>query len=131
MEEKKRYLALAKTGRTSVRAKSSKSIPLSWIYGGREPGGGDGGIDIILTKPNRKIAVRRKRYKQPVGPHVVRDLWGTMNVNDYKEGCIVTTTGFTKGVKDFVEGKNIRLIDLNDILRTVKDSSYLDRKMSD
>lgn len=54
-----------------------------------------------------------------------------MNVNDYKEGCIVTTTGFTKGVKDFVEGKNIRLIDLNDILRTVKDSSYLDRKMSD
>ena len=92
--------------------------------------GGDGGIDIILTKLNRKIAVQCKRYKQSVGPHVARDLWGTMNANGYTEGCIVTTTGFTKGVKDFVEGKNIHLIDLNDILRTVKDSSYLERKLS-
>lgn len=87
--------------------------------------GGDGGIDIILEKPGRKIAVQCKRYKKSVGPHVIRDLWGTMNVNGYDEGCIVTTTGFTSGVKSFALNKNVHLVDLNDILRSVKDPSYL------
>jgi hypothetical protein len=79
--------------------------------------GGDGGVDIILQKEGRRIAVQCKRYKSSVGPHVIRDLWGTMNYLGFDEGCIVTTTGFTKGVSDFAKDKNIFLIDLNDILR--------------
>lgn len=38
--------------------------------------GGDGGVDIILQKTDRRIAVQCKRYKSAVGPHVIRDLWG-------------------------------------------------------
>jgi len=93
--------------------------------------GGDGGVDIVLRHGQRTIAVQCKRYKSAVGPHVARDLWGTMHHLGYEEGCIVTTTGFTKGVQDFVHGKNIRLIDLNDILRSTGDngSEYLRRKM--
>jgi hypothetical protein len=93
--------------------------------------GGDGGVDIILEKANRKIAVQCKRYKKSVGPHVVRDLWGTMNYLGYDEGCIVTTTGFTSGVQSFASDKNIYLIDLNDILRGVNDdtNTYLSRKI--
>jgi hypothetical protein len=92
-------------------------------------GGGDGGVDIILQSPNRRIAVQCKRYKSPVGPHVIRDLWGTMNHLDFEEGCIVTTTGFTKGVKGFAEDKNIFLVDLNDILKAAGENgdSYLRR----
>jgi HJR/Mrr/RecB family endonuclease len=89
--------------------------------------GGDGGIDIVLEKPGRRIAVQCKRYKKSVGPHVIRDLWGTMNVNGYDEGCIVTTTGFTSGVKSFASDKKIHLVDLNDILRSVNDPNYLIR----
>jgi hypothetical protein len=79
--------------------------------------GGDGGVDIILQKAHRKIAVQCKRYKSAVGPHVIRDLWGTMNYLGFNEGCIVTTTGFTKGVTTFAHENHIFLIDLNDILR--------------
>ncbi len=96
--------------------------------------GGDGGIDIILQKHDRRIAVQCKRYKSAVGPHVIRDLWGTMHNLGYDEGCIVTTTGFTKGVKDFAQDKKIYLIDLNDILRTTNEgesSAYLRRKIGE
>lgn len=97
--------------------------------------GGDGGVDIVLTSSTRKIAVQCKRYKKSVGPHVARDLWGTMQNLGFEEGCIITTSGFTKGVKDFVIGKKIYLIDLNDILRAVNEDSkisegYLMRKLS-
>jgi hypothetical protein len=40
-----------------------------------------------------------------------------MNHMGFNEGCIVTTTGFTKGVTDFAHDKCIFLIDLNDILK--------------
>lgn len=95
--------------------------------------GGDGGVDIILQKADRRIAVQCKRYKSPVGPHVIRDLWGTMNYLNFNEGCIVTTTGFTKGVSEFAKDKNIFLIDLNDILRSTDDDtgSYLKRRIGE
>lgn len=92
---------------------------------------GDGGVDIILTHGNRLIAVQCKRYEKDVGPHVIRDLWGTMHHLGYDEGCIVTSAFFTQGVKDFASGKKIYLINMQDILRTVDDDgiSYLQEKM--
>ena len=87
--------------------------------------GGDGGIDIILQKGERHIAVQCKRYKSTVGPHVIRDLWGTMHYRGFDEGCIVTTTGFTKGVTSFAQDKSIFLIDLNDILRATSEDGDL------
>ena len=107
-----------------------KAIGFSAVVSRR---GGDGGIDIVLTKAGRRIAVQCKRYNKPVGPHIIRDLWGTMNALGYSEGCIVTTTGFTSGVKNFAVGKNIFLIDLNDILRAVGENGdvYLSRKIGE
>lgn len=95
--------------------------------------GGDGGIDIVLQKAGRKIAVQCKRYKSNVGPHTIRDLWGTMHNLGYDEGCIVTTTGFTKGVTSFAHDKNIFLIDLNDILRSIGENGdeYLRKQIGE
>jgi restriction system protein len=78
--------------------------------------GGDGGIDIILTKENKRIAVQCKAHKKPVGPAVARDLFGTMNHYGYEEGILVSRNGFTVGVYEFVKDKPIKLVNLNDIL---------------
>jgi HJR/Mrr/RecB family endonuclease len=95
--------------------------------------GGDGGVDISLQKANRRIAVQCKRYKSVVGPHVIRDLWGTMHYLSFNEGCIVTTTGFTKGVTEFARDKNIYLIDLNVILRATSEGGdrYLRKQIGE
>lgn len=56
-----------------------------------------------------------------------------MNYLGFDEGCIVTTTGFTKGVTSFAEEKNIFLIDLNDILKATGEDGelYLRRQIGE
>lgn len=82
--------------------------------------GGDGGVDIILEKEGRRIAVQCKAHKSQIGPSVARDLYGTMLHLGISEGIIVSRSGFTAGVYDFVIGKPILLTTLSDLLRMQK-----------
>lgn len=78
--------------------------------------GGDGVIDIVIEKDNVKIAVQCKAHKNPIGPDVARDLYGTMKHFGYDSGMIVSRSGFTSGVYDFVKGKSIKLYNLTQIM---------------
>ncbi len=78
--------------------------------------GGDGGIDITLTKGNQRIAVQCKAHKKPVGPAVARDLFGTMDHFGFSDGILVSRNGFTVGVYEFVKDKPIKLVNLNNIM---------------
>ncbi len=79
--------------------------------------GGDGGIDIVLVRGEERIAVQCKAHKNPAGPAVARDLFGTMLHFGYEKGMLISTNGFTSGVYDFVKGKPITLYTLNDIIK--------------
>lgn len=79
--------------------------------------GGDGGIDIVLTSGNEKIAVQCKAHNKAVAPSVARDLYGTMIAGGFYKGMIVSKNGFTKGVYDFVKGKQIELLDMEDLIK--------------
>ena len=85
--------------------------------------GGDGGVDIVLEKDGRRIAVQCKAHKAQIGPSVARDLYGTMAHFGFSEGIIVSRSGFTAGVYDFVVGKPIFLKTLNDMLRMQKSAT--------
>lgn len=85
--------------------------------------GGDGGVDIVLEKDGHRIAVQCKAHKKQIGPSVARDLYGTMAHFGFDEGIIVSRSGFTAGVYDFVHGKPISLKTLNDLLRLQKSSA--------
>lgn len=82
--------------------------------------GGDGGVDIWIERDGKKMIVQCKRYNKPIGPHVIRDLYGTMHQLKVDEACIASTGGFTKGVREFADGKNIELLDLNRIVELNK-----------
>ena len=82
--------------------------------------GGDGGIDIVLTKGDEAIAVQCKHHSKPVAPAIVRDLYGTMIANGFSKGILVSLNGFTKGTKDFANGKPIELVDIDDLIRMSK-----------
>lgn len=83
-------------------------------------GSGDGGVDVILTKYNERIAVQCKAHSNPVGPAVIRDLYGTMTSGGYTKAILVSKSGFTKGVYEFAEGKPIELMSLDNILAMVR-----------
>ena len=82
-------------------------------YSVQENGGGgaDGGIDLVLTKENRKTIVQCKRWKNiQVGVSPVRELYGVM-VAEKAAACIFVSSGrYTQEAESFASGKPIELI---------------------
>ena len=77
---------------------------------------GDGGVDLIISKGSNKVIVQCKAHKNPIGPHVVRDLYGALTHNKAREAWIISVSRFTKGSWEFAANKPIRLITIEDIL---------------
>ena len=89
--------------------------------------GGDGGVDIILEKDGNTIAVQCKAHKKEIGPSVARDFYGTISHFGINEGFLVSRSGFTTGVYDFVKDKPIKLVTLNDLMYA-QDSILYDKQ---
>jgi len=80
------------------------------------PATGDEGADLLLRKDGELIVVQCKRQDKPVGPHIVRDLYGTTHHFHAGRAFLDATGGFTEAVRHYVRGKPIELHDLDYIL---------------
>jgi hypothetical protein len=63
-------------------------------------------LDLLCKhKVNGKeIYVECKAQKDPVPAPVLRQLWGTVDSEEYSEGWLISTSEFTKDAKGFIEG---------------------------
>lgn len=77
---------------------------------------GDEGIDLLLTKANKKVVVQCKRYANNVGQPVVRDLYGAMFHVAATEAHLCTTGRISRQAESWAAGKPIELIDGNDMV---------------
>ena len=69
---------------------------------------GDGGIDIILTKPNYKAFVQCKKFtNNKVSASVVRELYGVVCSENANQAIIVSLLGATKDAEAFMKKNNI------------------------
>lgn len=91
----------------------------------RTPASGDQGVDLILIKEGKKTVVQCKAHKAPVGPAIVRELYGSMVAFHAENAILACTGGFTKGVREFAKGKPIELKSASE-LATMADSSEHD-----
>lgn len=78
---------------------------------------GDKGVDIILEKNHDIIIVQCKAHKAKIAPNVARKLDESMRYFGVKKAILASVSGYTQGVYEYVEGKSIQLMDLDDILR--------------
>ena len=60
-----------------------------------------------------RIIVQCKAHKKPVGPHVARDLYGTLISSHARRAVLASTSGFTPGVIEFIRGKPIELLSVD------------------
>lgn len=81
------------------------------------PTSGDQGIDLILKKDGKTIVVQCKAHKHPATPAIVRELYGSLISYKADEAILASLGGFTEGVRTFIVGKPIRLLDLDEIIR--------------
>ena len=79
------------------------------------PTSGDAGVDLIVMRDRAVIIVQCKAYKNPAGPAIARELFGTMVHFGADKGVLACTGGFTRGVYEFVYDKNIELLDAVDL----------------
>lgn len=88
----------------------------------RTRGSADGGVDIEAAIEGKERAIIQcKNYKHPVGPSVVRDLYGVVVHSQATSGMLVCTSTFTDAAKEFAKGKSIRLVDGEKLLRLLKE----------
>ena len=80
------------------------------------PASGDEGVDLILRKDGKKTVVQCKAHKAPVGPAIVRELYGSMVASGADNAILACTGGFTRGVWEFAEDKPIELISASDLM---------------
>ena len=80
------------------------------------PSPGDQGVDLILRKDGQVTVVQCKSHRNPVGPAVARELYGTLVHFGADSVILACTGGFTQGVKEFVRGKPIILLSALDLV---------------
>lgn len=77
---------------------------------------GDKGIDIILNYDNKIIIVQCKAHKNPIGPAIAREVFGALIDSKSDSAILASINGFSKGVYEFCNDKNIELWDINRII---------------
>ncbi|MBI1174332.1 MAG: restriction endonuclease [Sideroxydans sp.] len=85
-------------------------------------GGADGGVDLVLRKDGEKFLVQCKQWKAfKVGVSTIRELYGVMAAQGATGGFIVTSGVFTQEAKSFADGRNIDLIDGEDLSQIIRE----------
>jgi restriction system protein len=75
-------------------------------------GGADGGVDLRLSKDGETFLVQCKHWRAwRVGVEVVRELYGVMAAEGAVGGFVVSSGRFTDEARAFAEGRNVRLVD--------------------
>jgi len=75
-------------------------------------GGADGGVDLELRKGNEIFLVQCKQWRAyKVSVNTVRELYGVMAARGAAGGYVVTSGRFTEDARAFASGRNIELIE--------------------
>lgn len=76
-------------------------------------GRNDGGVDIILTKDNKKILVQCKRDTGKVNKDVIKDVDWTATHNDFNSAIIICTSDITKGGYGLIDKYGLKMKIIN------------------
>jgi restriction system protein len=89
-----------------------------------EAGGADGGVDLVLTRGADRYLVQCKQWRaRQVGVAPVRELYGVMAAERAAGGYVVTSGVFTDEAKRFAEGREIELINGEQLVGMIKTRS--------
>lgn len=73
---------------------------------------GDLGVDLVVTRTGGKRAiVQCKRYRNTIGPDIVRELYGTLIHEGVSHAFLVTTADISDAAREWARGKPMTLID--------------------
>lgn len=73
---------------------------------------GDLGVDLVITRSGGRRAIAQcKRYRNTIGPDIVRELYGTLIHEGVSHAFLVTTAEISEAARAWAQGKPMTLID--------------------
>ena len=84
------------------------------------PATDDKGVDIRMTRGEHITIVQCKQHQKPAGPAIARELYGTLMASDADDAILACTAGVSSGAQDFLKGKPIQVMDVDDIVALQK-----------
>jgi HJR/Mrr/RecB family endonuclease len=73
-------------------------------------GAGDQGVDLLMKKGRKLIAVQCKKYGRPVGNAAVSAVYAGAKHYGAKQAWVVAPEGFTKGAVELAKSTGVRLM---------------------
>jgi HJR/Mrr/RecB family endonuclease len=73
-------------------------------------GAGDQGVDLLMKKGRKLIAVQCKKYGRPVGNAAVSAVYAGAKHYGAKQAWVIAPEGFTKGAIDLAKSTGVRLM---------------------
>jgi len=121
VQEKAPEAPLEHTGGLTFEAKCLRLVRAMGFNAQTTKQTGDGGIDIIARSTQPLLAgeyvIQCKDWSAPVGVSPVRDLYGVVAGTRANKGILITSSTFTKPAQDFAQGKQLELIDGEELER--------------
>lgn len=87
------------------------------------PAIGDYGADLILTKPDEKIAVQAKCYSGSVGVSAVQEVLAGMVYYGCQSAWVITTGSLTQNAIELARKSNVKLLDSIEISKLIQQVS--------
>lgn len=88
------------------------------------PGSGDKGVDVVAHKNGKKVIIQCKKYNKIAGPHMVRELLGTLVKERAYLAILICTSGFSNAASEAAQGSPILLLDLDDLLQIKREGTF-------
>lgn len=86
--------------------------------------GPDGGVDLDLYMGKDRYLVQCKQWRAfKVGVATVRELYGVMTAERAVGGFVVASGEFTDDARNFAEGRSIKLVSTQSLLRLISDNA--------
>lgn len=79
-------------------------------------GPGDGGIDILMERNNIKYIVQCKNHKKRIPPNIIVKFNEALNKSKAHIAILVSSSGVTTGVWNYIKDKPIHIVDINILL---------------
>ncbi len=71
---------------------------------------GDYGVDVLVRKKGRRIAIQAKHYSSSVGIEAVQQVFAGVQHYNADEGWVITNNDFTKAARDLAASTGVKLM---------------------
>lgn len=91
-------------------------------------GADDQGVDVIVNRCGKRVAVQCKNHKRPVGNRPVQEVYAGAKYHRCVEACVVAPAGYTRGAIALASSTGVSLYDANSVRQWIRKVDEIEKE---